>query len=167
MAFNPTLEGGIGFEQPVQQPNLASGIASLVNTFATAAAPRQPSAAELKERRTQALNSSFLENLNRAQAPRLLGVDPEALRSRKAFTFVRPPHGGTPEELWMQLACDYDDDTVLCVGDEPTAVWGLDKGLGDELPYADERGRQFKLRLAAVLGGSILQGSLLISEKAF
>jgi hypothetical protein len=81
MAFNPTLEGGIGFEQPVQQPNLASGIASLVNTFAGAVpTPRQPSAAELKEQRTQALNSSFLDNLNRAQALREQGNERAAVR---------------------------------------------------------------------------------------
>ncbi|HWW03330.1 MAG TPA: ABC transporter permease [Candidatus Acidoferrum sp.] len=100
-------------------------------------------------------------NLNRAVQPRLLGLRPEELERRKAFTFVSP--GGNWELLNQQTS----DGAVPAIGDEQTVKWALGKELGDTLPYTDERGRTFTIRLVGVVASSILQGSLLISEQEF
>jgi ABC-type lipoprotein release transport system permease subunit len=100
-------------------------------------------------------------NLNRAVQPRLLGLRPEELERRKAFTFVSP--GGN----WGLLNQPMLDGTVPAIGDEQTVKWALGKKIGDTLPYTDERGRTFTIRLVGVVANSILQGSLLISEQRF
>jgi len=93
-------------------------------------------------------------NLNRAQQPRLLGVKPEDLAKRGAFG-----------ARWTLL--DQSGDAVPAIGDEATVTWALGKKLGDTLAYTDERGRTFPLRIVGVLPNSILQGSLVISERHF
>ena len=105
-------------------------------------------------------------NLNRAQAPRLLGVRPEELASRGSFTFVKTalPAEGSP---WLLLKGGSEDGVVPAIGDQATITWALGKSVGDELPYTDERGETFRLRLVGMLANSILQGSLVISEEDF
>ncbi|MCX7886826.1 MAG: hypothetical protein N3B01_06180, partial [Verrucomicrobiae bacterium] len=93
-------------------------------------------------------------NLNRAQQPRLLGVRPEELAGRAAF--------GVDWQLLNQHG-----DAVPAIGDEATVKWALGKRVGDTLSYTDERGRAFPLRIVAVMPTSILQGSLVISERNF
>ena len=100
-------------------------------------------------------------NLNRAVQPRLLGLRSEELERRKAFTFVSK--GGN----WGLLNQPVLDGAVPAIGDEQTTKWALGKKLGDTLPYTDDRGRTFTLRLVGVVANSILQGSLLISEERF
>ncbi|TAN36005.1 MAG: ABC transporter permease [Verrucomicrobia bacterium] len=100
-------------------------------------------------------------NLNRAQQPRLLGVLPDELEWCHAFSFTdKSGH-------WALLNEHTPDETVPAMGDEQTVVWGLGKKLGDTLPYTDERGRTFTLRIVGVLANSVLQGSLLISAENF
>jgi len=106
-------------------------------------------------------------NLNRAQTPRLLGVRPPDLASRGAFAFARTLGPGADQSPWLLLDRDEGPDVVPCIGDEPTVVWGLDLKLGATLPYTDERGHRFRLRLVGILTGSVLQGSLLVSERRF
>jgi ABC-type antimicrobial peptide transport system permease subunit len=53
------------------------------------------------------------------------------------------------------------------VGDEPTIKWALGKKVGDEIEYADERGRPFRVRIVGMLESSVLQGSLVIAENEF
>ncbi len=93
-------------------------------------------------------------NLNRAQQPRLLGMKPEELANRGAF-------GGK----WDLL--NQSGDAVPAIGDEATVKWALGKKLGDTLTHTDEHGRTFQLRIVGVLANSILQGSLVISERNF
>jgi len=102
-------------------------------------------------------------NLNRAQAPRILGVDPAALASRRAFSFARTAAPGG----WNLLDRPLPDGAVPAVGDTNTVVWSLGKGLGDVLNYVDERGRARRLRIVGILGNCVLQGALLISERSF
>ena len=133
-------------------------------------------------------------NLNRAQTPRLLGINPEELQARNAFTFVktvptevgRPVSHGRPdlsgevghpvvngrpnlsgENSWMLLKYKENDDTVPAIGDQATITWALGKKIGDVLPYTDERGNTFNLRLVGAVANSIFQGGLLISEGEF
>jgi putative ABC transport system permease protein len=105
-------------------------------------------------------------NLNRAQKPRLLAVQPEELQERGAFAFREVINSNAGH--WEILNSKYEDENVVpAIGDYPTIVWSLGKSVGDELEYVDEIGRIFRLRLVGMMKNSILQGSLLISESNF
>lgn len=97
-------------------------------------------------------------NLNRAQQPRLLGVNPTTLSRRAAFSFAKG-------NGWKTLQTS--DSTVDAIGDAASIQWALKKKIGDTLPYTDERGNAFKVRLVGGLANSILQGSLIIDEAEF
>lgn len=107
-------------------------------------------------------------NLNRAQRPRLLGVDPAALASRRAFTFTGAARGLDPAAGWRLLQTDTQDTNVIpAIGDANSIQWALGRGLGDELTYEDESGRSFRIRLVGAVANSLLQGQLLVDEQAF
>jgi ABC-type lipoprotein release transport system permease subunit len=98
-------------------------------------------------------------NLNRAQQPRLYGVQPAELERRKAFAFL--------SGAWPLLEQAAADGTIPAIGDEPTVTWALGKQVGDVLTMTDDHGQAVKLRIVGVLASSVLQGGLLISEKQF
>jgi ABC-type lipoprotein release transport system permease subunit len=103
-------------------------------------------------------------NLNRAQTPRLLGVRPEQLSRRQAFTFAGFAPGVSKDNPWLLLKQPQADGSVPAIADAESIEWILGKKPGDTLAYTDEHGRAFKVRLVASLATSILQGSLVISE---
>ena len=108
-------------------------------------------------------------NLNRAQRPRLLGVRPESLADRKAFTFQSVLPGLPQGNPWMGLKADRENtgEPIPAIGDANSIQWALGKRLGDTLDYVDEHGRPFQVRLVGAVANSILQGQLLISEEEF
>ncbi|MHC4664725.1 MAG: FtsX-like permease family protein [Planctomycetota bacterium] len=106
-------------------------------------------------------------NLNRAQRPRLLAVDPQHLQRRDAFGFQDVIKGADRRDGWRLLNRQEGADVVPAIGDYATVVWALGKSVGDELKYTDEKGRVFRLRIVGVLKDSILQGSLIIAEDKF
>ncbi len=106
-------------------------------------------------------------NLNRAQKPRLLGVQQEQLQIRGAFRFSDMIEGIGKENDWDLLNRNLGEDVVPAVGDYPTIIWALGKSVGDELEYTDEKGQAFNLRIVGMIDSSILQGSLLIAEDEF
>lgn len=106
-------------------------------------------------------------NLNRAQAPRLLGVKPELLAERGAFTFASLAKGLSATQPWLRLKDAAAPDEVPAIGDAASITYALGKKVGDTLDYTDEHGRTFKLRLVGALANSILQGSLVIDEAEF
>ncbi len=107
-------------------------------------------------------------NLNCAQTPRLLGVDPEALQSRGAFTFSKVLDASYAAKPWKLLEnFGAAQDEISAVGDEASIEWALHKKVGDTLDYTDGRGRPFKVRLVGALANSILQGNLIIDNTAF
>ena len=67
----------------------------------------------------------------------------------------------------MLLKRNENDDTVPAIGDDATITWALGKSVGDTLPYTDERGNSFNIRLVGAVANSIFQGGLLISEGEF
>jgi putative ABC transport system permease protein len=103
-------------------------------------------------------------NLNRAQRPRLLGVQPEALKERQAFTFAAVAEQG---KGWDLLRRNPQDEPVPAVGDEPTIKWALGKKVGDEIEYTNEMGKPFRVRIVGMLQSSVLQGSLVIADNEF
>ena len=105
-------------------------------------------------------------NLNRAQKPRLLGVQPDLLSQRGAFTFTQIAKGWPKENPWLLLQ-PREGGVVPAIGDAASIQWALGKKVGDLLPYTDERGRPFQIRIVASVANSILQGSLVMSEDQF
>lgn len=117
-------------------------------------------------------------NLNRAQQPRICGVDPKRLTDLNAFTFkdaqdVKPAGGEEKTVLlkhdtfWHLLDSDPGPNVIPAVGDYATIFWALGKKLGDEIGFTDDKGNPVRLRIVGMLNNSILQGGLIISEANF
>jgi hypothetical protein len=106
-------------------------------------------------------------NLNRAQMPRLLGLQPDRLQQRGSFTFTKTIEDQGDKKPWNLLNSNLGENVVPAIGDYNTIKWALGKSVGDELDYIDEKGRRFRLLLVGMLKNSILQGSLIISEDEF
>ena len=104
-------------------------------------------------------------NLNRAQSPRIIGVESEDLDGRFTFIETQIPPGKTSP--WKLLDADFGPDVVPAIGDEATVRWALGKSVGESLEFVDERGGKFKVQIVAKIANSIFQGSLLISQKHF
>lgn len=110
-------------------------------------------------------------NLNRAQQPRLLGVDPSALAERGAFTFTALISGMDATNGWLALLPDPSATPtgvpeIPAIGDANSIQWALGRKLGDTLDFIDERGRPFRVRLVGAVANSILQGSLVVPADA-
>lgn len=115
-------------------------------------------------------------NLNRAQKPRLLGADYDALYKRTRFKFTQEINSdsSTEERGWALLRpvvaarnASLALDEIPAVGDENSILWAMGKKVGDTIDYTDEQGRPFKVRIVGALANSILQGSLIIDESEF
>jgi ABC-type lipoprotein release transport system permease subunit len=108
-------------------------------------------------------------NLNRALAPRLLGVNPGLLDERHAFTFTTLADKSLTQHPWtaLQRGAQSPPDEVPAIGDAASIQWALGKKIGDTLDYTDEHGNPFKVRIVGAVANSILQGSLLIDETEF
>lgn len=104
-------------------------------------------------------------NLNRAQQPRLVGVQPERLTGR--FTFSKVVPGLDRSRGWELLRANLPPDEIPAIGDANSIQWSLGRKVGDTLNYRDEQGRVFKLRLVGAVANSVLQGVLVIDEAAF
>jgi hypothetical protein len=117
-------------------------------------------------------------NLNRAQKPVLVGVNPLLLVDRFRLA------GGAGWESLADLVFDREvkpkgaTDNVLhplnplqgapvAMADQATAMWGLGKGVGDAVTYQNSAGEDFDVTLRGLLAGSILQGKMVTSESAF
>jgi len=105
-------------------------------------------------------------NLNRVSAPQLIGVNPEELSRRKAFTFAEISGEVKPENPWSVLEQNLSGETIPAVADQSVIVWGLGKAVGDSLTYLDEKGNPFQLKLVGGLANSVFQGKIIISESA-
>lgn len=88
------------------------------------------------------------------------------MAKRGAFTFLKTLPVESGPSPWLLLDSDLGPDVVPAVADETTLMWGLEKTVGDEVAYVDEQGRPFRVRLVGMLKNSVLQGSLLVPEKA-
>ena len=97
-------------------------------------------------------------NLGSAQSPRLLGVNPDDLHERGAFTFLT-------EADWLDLS-DATPGVIPAIGDEGTVRWALHLKVGDELEYIDEAGDPLRIRIVGMVASSVLQGSLLVRDHA-
>ncbi|MCK5174724.1 MAG: FtsX-like permease family protein, partial [Planctomycetes bacterium] len=123
-------------------------------------------AADIVQLRVRDGDDASCLNLNRAQKPRLLGVQVSRLKERGAFGFVSVLEGAK-EDGWSLLEAGAGGDTVYAVGDYATVRWALGRNVGDEIEYTDEKGRGFRLKIVGMIKDSILQGNLIISAAEF
>jgi ABC-type lipoprotein release transport system permease subunit len=105
-------------------------------------------------------------NLNRAQEPRILGVQVDEVAKRGAFSFQEQENSEYQERPWDLLKQNPREEIIPAVGDYPTVYWGLGKKTGEILIYRNRKGEEIKLRIVGMIRSSILQGSLIISEEA-
>ncbi|MFN3169029.1 MAG: FtsX-like permease family protein [Phycisphaeraceae bacterium] len=114
-------------------------------------------------------------NLNATPTPRVIGVDPALLSTRDAFTFQSPPEH---DAGWDALRRKKDGPhpkrglspfsaPVPAIADANTAQWALKLAVGDTLELTDGQGRPYTIELVGTVENSILQGSLIIDERAF
>ncbi len=117
-------------------------------------------------------------NLNGAQRPRLLGVKPEELAERGAFTFTKFLNQANLTNGWLTLGAplygsgsivspSIADGAIPAIGDAASVQWALKSSVGGTLDFTDERGRPFKVRIVGAVANSVLQGNLLIAESDF
>ena len=106
-------------------------------------------------------------NLNKITNPQLIGVNPQQLAERRAFTFAEKTDDVDPEHPWSVLEDHLPYSVVPAVADLSVIVWGLGKSVGDTLTYLDEEGKTFQLKLVGGLANSIFQGNIIISEETF
>ena len=115
-------------------------------------------------RRLEGDDASCL-NLNQPLQPQLLGARPQDLAARRAFRFSKGLGNRFLEEGWAVLEGRLSDGTIPAVADEATVRWSLKKSVGDTLTYTNEKGEPIEVRIVATIGGSILQGNLIVSEE--
>jgi hypothetical protein len=106
-------------------------------------------------------------NLNLAQRPRLLGVDPGSLATREAFRFVRALDPATLERGWRMLDDPARDGAIPAIADDTSATWAMHRSIGDTIEYVDDQGRPFEVVLVGTVANSVLQGSVIIAEDRF
>ncbi|MBM3211181.1 ABC transporter permease, partial [Candidatus Poribacteria bacterium] len=104
-------------------------------------------------------------NLNRVQNPNLMGVNPDDLIKREAFKFLKT--NVISHEPWQLLKANENEDIINAIGDHNTISWALGKSVGELIPYTDERGKPFQIRIVGSIASSVLQGSFIISEDEF
>jgi len=104
-------------------------------------------------------------NLNRAVEPQLLGVRPADLMPG-TFRFTGAMAGLDKDRRWLLLngPDPGGGDAIPAIADQNTMMWALGKQLGDVLPYVDEKGNFFNVRIVATVGGSLLQGNLIVAD---
>ncbi|MBU8893640.1 MAG: ABC transporter permease [Bacteroidales bacterium] len=106
-------------------------------------------------------------NLNQVQKPKILGVIPEELNIRNAFSFVKLMKGIDENKPWLELNKSYEKNVIPAFADQTVITWGLIKEIGDTLIYLNENGEQIYLVLIGGLNASIFQGNILIADDVF
>ncbi|HWB05490.1 MAG TPA: ABC transporter permease [Verrucomicrobiales bacterium] len=101
-------------------------------------------------------------NLNRAQTPRVLGVNTAAIPA-DAFPFASE---SKPDARWQILNAD-GGDAINVIMDQYSAMFALGKKEGDIITVPDGQGRPVNLRIASLLAGTVLQGNVIMGEEHF
>jgi ABC-type antimicrobial peptide transport system permease subunit len=109
-------------------------------------------------------SSADCQNLNQVLIPRIIACAPESLAERQAFTFKKnlPCPSASP---WNLLQAD-DDGTIPVVADMNALLWIMKKQVGQTIDYPVD-GRTVKLKIVGGIENSVLQGNVIMSEKAF
>jgi putative ABC transport system permease protein len=124
---------------------------------------------ELVPLRMRAGDEASCLNLNRAQQPRLFGVDPALLNQRGAFTFSSMADPFWKNKAWLMIDEVIRESAdkparIPAVGDVNTVMWALGKGVGDIIHIRNSRDQEIELEIVGMISNSILQGGLVIGE---
>jgi ABC-type antimicrobial peptide transport system permease subunit len=115
-------------------------------------------------------------NLYKANQPRVLGVTPEMIEhfdnpDVQAFTWAASAAESEAERAnpWRLLDQTLPDGRVPVVIDKNTAMFSLQLygGIGEDFEFVYDPGITVRFRVVGLLSNSVLQGNLLIGEKAF
>jgi hypothetical protein len=103
-------------------------------------------------------------NLYRPATPRVLGA-PASFVKDGGFLF----HSSIDDRdnPWSLLEEPLEAGVIPAIADFASAQWILHKGLGDDIVLPIEGGDPVRLRLVALLEGSIFQSEILIAEERF
>ena len=98
-------------------------------------------------------------NLNRAQQPQIYGVTTSDFHDR--FNLKN--------EEWDLLNQELPEGVIPAIADMNTVMYGLGLilGTGSQITIKDEKGRDIKLQIVAMLTNSVLQGTLIVNRAAF
>lgn len=145
--------------------NTADGRASLGMSSEAAAICKEASFAAFRVRPGD--DSSCL-NLYKVNQPRILGASEEFLQ-RGAFSFAASMAESDEEKAnpWLLLNKRFEDGAIPAIGDESAVRWLLHLDIGGDMEITDERGQSQRLRIVAMLAGSVLQSELIIDEAEF
>ncbi len=105
-------------------------------------------------------------NLYQPLKPRILGVSPTFIQ-RQAFHFASslatsPDESANP---WTLLDSPSNDGAIPAIIDKNSSDWILKVGLGQTFEVQDDAGKNVKLRVVGLLGESMFQSEVLVSEK--
>ncbi len=108
-------------------------------------------------------------SLNRPQQPTIMGVDNDRLAELGAFSFNKienePERDSNP---WILLEDENAEDNIVpAIADYATVKWSLGKEVGGFIEYRSQKGEKIRLKIVAAVQGSMLQGSVMISNEAF
>ena len=99
-------------------------------------------------------------NLNRAQRPNLIGIDPDEFKNSERFTFMSLEEGG---ESWDVLATK--GAAIPIVGDQNTLMYSLGLSLGSTFTIVGENGEDILFKVVGTLAPSIFQDALLLDRQ--
>lgn len=144
------------------------GIAPDTSTMVGQAGRPKGDAAAVAAFRLRPGDDASCLNLYQVRTPRILGARPSFI-ARPGFTFSATLADSDEERRnpWQLLHRVFPDGAVPAIGDESSVRWLLHLGLGDDFVIHDERGREVRLRIVAMLSGSMLQGEIVIAESNF
>ena len=167
-----------GAEDTTANPNSGTGGFALLGE---AASPIYEDLDSAKGRETYALDEAALKdvrvvpvrvrdgddasclNLNRALQPRLLGVKPEELDAPQTRFRLKAGDAKT----WAAALAPRTDGAIPGIVDANTLQWAMQKKVGDAIEYRDDRGQTLRVVVVGTIGGSMLQGHVLIAERDF
>ena len=106
--------------------------------------------AEFVPVRVKAGDDASCLNLNRAQQPRLLGVDPLAMAGRFSFAAqarsvvtVKGADRQPGADSWEWLSFDYPEGVIPAIADNNSILWAMGRKVDESLTYRDERGEPY------------------------
>ncbi len=107
-------------------------------------------------------------NLYVPSQPRVLGAaDVMIDRGGFAFATTLAKSKLERENPWTLLRTTLPDGSIPAIADEAAVRWQLHLDIGGKLPITDEHGDEQRLRLVALLQGSVLQGEIIVAESQF
>lgn len=105
-------------------------------------------------------------NLNREATPMIIGAN-ESFFLDNSFVFISHESLKGRDNPWMLLEGTENNNEIPAIGDYNTVVWILGLDIGSSITILDESGDAVHLRIVGIIGNSIFQGSLIISDGNF